>query len=187
MNAEEIEALIRPGIAETPAEAAQDRAAPVWADFGAGTGAFTLALADLLGTDGQIIAVDLDRRSLGRLEQNVRRQYPASNVRTLVGDFTQPLDLPPLDGAVMANTLHFIQDADKAQVLRQVRGWLRPGGHLLVVEYNSERGNVWVPHPFSYPTWERLASESGFARTRLLATVPSRFLGEIYSALSVAP
>ena len=32
-----------------------------WADIGAGEGAFTLALADLLGPGGRIVAVDRDR------------------------------------------------------------------------------------------------------------------------------
>ena len=35
-----------------------------WADIGAGTGAFTLALAYLLGPGGQVIAVDRDRGAL---------------------------------------------------------------------------------------------------------------------------
>ena len=38
----------------------------VWADFGSGSGAFTLALADLIGSTGQIHAIDKDRRALRR-------------------------------------------------------------------------------------------------------------------------
>jgi hypothetical protein len=44
-----------------------------------------------------------------------------------------------------------------------------------------------VPHPISYPSWERLSAEAGFEGTRLLKRVPSRFLGAIYSALSFRP
>jgi SAM-dependent methyltransferase len=85
----------------------------------------------------------------------------------------------------MANSLHFVRD--KKPVLDLVRGHLKPGGRLVLVEYNADRGNPWVPHPLSYPTWERLAADSGFAETRLLERVPSRFLGEIFSALSLRP
>jgi hypothetical protein len=84
----------------------------------------------------------------------------------------------------MANSLHFVRD--KASVLTLVRSYLRPGGRLVLIEYNADHGNMWVPHPLSYPTWEKLSLSAGFASTRLLTTVPSRFLGEIFSALSVA-
>ena len=82
----------------------------------------------------------------------------------------------------MANSLHF--QRRKEPVLALVRGMLKPGGRLVLVEYNADKGNLWVPHPLSYPTWETLALANGFVGTRLLATVPSRFLREIYSALS---
>ena len=54
---------------------------------------------------------------------------------------------------------------------------LRPGGTFAVVEYDADRGNPWVPHPFRFATWERLAGEAGLAEARLLGRVPSRFLG----------
>lgn len=82
----------------------------------------------------------------------------------------------------MANSLHFTRHKDP--VLDLVRRYLRPTGRLLLVEYNTDRGNVWVPHPLSYPTWETLARRHRFT-TRLLVTRPSRFLGAIYSAVSL--
>ena len=84
----------------------------------------------------------------------------------------------------MANSLHFVRD--KAQVLPLVRGLLRPGGHLVLVEYDADRGNPWVPFPVSSRSWVALASAAGFEDTHELARVPSRFLGAIYSAISRA-
>jgi ubiquinone/menaquinone biosynthesis C-methylase UbiE len=156
----------------------------VWADLGAGTGAFTLALADLLGPGAEITAVDKDRGALAQQEAAMRARFPETRAHYLMADFTQPLALPPLDGLVMANSLHFVKK--KEPVLQRVRGYLKPGGRLLLVEYNADRGNPWVPHPLSYETWAALAARCGFRQTRLLATVPSRFLREIYSALSLA-
>jgi len=156
-----------------------------WADFGSGEGAFTLALADLLGPTGVIYSVDRDAGALRRQEQALRARFPQVTVHTLAADFARPLQLPALDGILAANSLHFL--ARKEAVLGLLRGYLAPGGRLIVVEYNVDRGNMWVPHPFSFGTWQIMAETSGFLHTRQLAVQPSRFLGQIYSALSQAP
>ncbi len=157
----------------------------VWADFGSGTGAFTLALADLLGPLGVIYSIDRDARALREQERAMQARFPAVTVHYVAADFTRPLaQLPPLDGIVMANSLHFLRDSEKPAMLARVRGCLGPGGRLVLVEYNTDQGNPWVPYPLSFDTWQELARRSGFTETRLLATVPSRFLGEIFSAVS---
>jgi len=154
-----------------------------WADLGSGEGAFTLALADLLGPTGSIHTVDRDARALQVQVRALRDAFPSVSVAPHVADFTLPLDLPPLDGVVMANALHF--ERDQLAVLRLVGGYLRPGGRLVLVEYDTDRGNPWVPYPLSFRAWAAVAAEAGFRDTQRLASVPSRFLGSIYSALSV--
>ena len=177
MNHRDHVALLAPGI--TQGEGG------VWADLGAGTGAFTLALADLIGPHGVIQAIDRDRAALAELRNAFVSAVPQAELRVQATDFTRRLDLKDLDGIVMANSLHFVED--KTRVLTLVRGYLKRGGRLILVEYDSDRGNTWVPHPLSFESWEDLASEAGFVETRKLATVPSRFLHRIYSALSLAP
>jgi ubiquinone/menaquinone biosynthesis C-methylase UbiE len=153
-----------------------------WADLGSGEGAFTLALADLLGPTGSIHTVDRDGTALQVQLQIFREAFPNTKIMPLVADFTKPLELPPLDGVVMANSLHFVRD--KQAVLRRVGGYLRPGGRLVLVEYDSDHGNPWVPFPLSFGTWTIVAAQAGFRDTRLLASIASRFLGSIYSAVS---
>jgi ubiquinone/menaquinone biosynthesis C-methylase UbiE len=160
-------------------------ASRVWADLGSGRGAFTLALADLLGPTGQIYSVDKNQGDLRQQEQSMRSLFPGVTVQYITADFTRPLALPQLDGIVMANSLHYVRKKDP--LLQQLRGYLRPGGRLILVEYNADRGNPWVPYPLSYQTWEELAGQNGFVNTHLLERRPSRFLGEIYSALSLTP
>lgn len=157
----------------------------LWADFGAGSGAFTLALAELIGPSAHIYAVDLDAPALRENERALRIRFPQVKVDYLTADFTHPLALPPLDGIVMANSLHFHRY--KEPILRLMLNYLKPGGCFILIEYNVDQGNTWVPHPLSYSTWERLAASIGLVYTRQLATYPSRFLKEIYSASSQRP
>lgn len=156
----------------------------LWADIGAGSGAFTLALADLLGLGSRIVAVDRVRGALTQNAEAVAAQFAGVDIETLVADFTRPLELPLLDGLVAANSLHFVPRDSQVDVIRALARHLRPGGVFVVVEYDADRGNPWVPHPFAYGSWKRLADAAGLVETRRLHRVPSRFLGGIYSAVS---
>jgi SAM-dependent methyltransferase len=154
----------------------------VWADLGCGTGAFTLALADLLDSASVIYVVDTDKHALSELLRHCHARFPSYDIRPAHADFTQPLDLPPLDGVVMANSLHFHKE--KEPIVRAVRDLLKPNGRLILIEYAADRGNPWVPFPISFGKWCELALRCGFGSTEKIAAKPSSFLREIYSALS---
>lgn len=169
-------ALIRAGV-----EGAGRR----WLELGAGDGAFTLALADLLAGDGGIVAVDRDAHALAAMADRVAARFKGTRVEPRVGDFTRGVPPGPFDGALAANSLHFV--ADPLPVLRTVREALVPGGRLVLVEYDADHGNPWVPHPISFERWRTLASAAGFDVPRLVHRVPSRFLGAIYGAVTKRP
>ena len=154
----------------------------VWADLGAGTGAFTLALADVLGDGAEIHAVDREARALRANDAATRDRFPGVSAHFHEADFTGQLELPALDGVVMANSLHF--QREQLAVVRHVRALLKPGGRVVVVEYSLERGNPAVPHPVPFERWEQLAADAGFERTELLERRPSRWWSEMYSAVS---
>ena len=177
MNHSDLVALIRDGVERGAVER--------WADLGAGEGAFTLALGELLGAGSHITAVDRDGRVMRHIASGRSVRYPGVTAEVRAADFTRPLGLHDLDGIVMANSLHFVRE--RSALLVAVRGMLRPGGRLIVVEYGTDQGNPWVPHPFSYERWKEMASEAGFTGTRLLRTIPSRHLGSMYAAVSLAP
>lgn len=151
----------------------------VWADFGCGAGAFTLALAELI-VDGEIHAIDKDAGALRMLEDTMRLPRIALHMHR--HDYTRPITLPALDGIVAANTLHFHRD--RLPIVRSLKSHLREGRRMLIVEYNIDAGNVAVPHPLPFSAWVKLAEQAGFAHTELMMTRPSRFLKEIYSAVS---
>ena len=155
-----------------------------WADLGAGSGAFTLALRELLGLSADVYAVDRDGSRLAQLERAHRDHFgETEHLHLIQADFSQTLDLPLLDGILMANSLHFFRNKEK--VLRHVSTFLKPGGIFLLVEYNVDRGNPWVPYPLSFETFRDLALGAGFSEPRLLARHPSSFLREFYSTMTI--
>jgi ubiquinone/menaquinone biosynthesis C-methylase UbiE len=122
-----------------------------WADLGAGTGTFTLALNALLPPGATIHAVDKHPIGLYRLE------WPGpSQLSILDGDFMRELALPPLDGMLMANALHYAPDP--VACLKNVLQALKPGGKLILVEYDLEEARgPWVPFPVSLKRFQQLA------------------------------
>lgn len=157
----------------------------VWAELGSGRGAFTLALAELLGPGGVIYSIDRNRSALRAQERAVRQRYPQVELHLLHADFTKPLELPLLDGVLMANSLHF--QRDRLNVLHGVRLYLKPGGRLVIVEYNLRRANLAVPYPVTYMDFVELTVRAGYVSTSMLATRPSSTMGEIFAAVSLNP
>ncbi len=153
-----------------------------WADFGSGTGAFTLALAELIGPSGVLHSIERDEYAVRQQQRAFHDRFPDRHVHYHVADFTRPIDLPTLDGLVIANALHFYRQPQP--IVQALKAYLKPGGQFMVVEYNVEQGNTAVPYPIAYERWSELAKAASFTQTRLLATRPSRFLKEIYSAVS---
>jgi SAM-dependent methyltransferase len=133
------------------------------------------------------IVVDKDQRALQQQVEVMKDRFPATAVTYNTADFTRTLELPLLDGIVVANARHFQPCPVQEVVVRQIRTYLRPGGRFILVEYDSDGGNCWVPYPISFSSWQRLAERCGFAGTRLLATRPGRFMGQIYAAVSDNP
>lgn len=150
-----------------------------WADLGAGSGVFTRALSELLGRDGLVYAVDRNASALHRL----REMSSGARVVLREGDFTKALDLEPLDGILMANALHFVRRHER--VVSGVLAGLKRGGAFVLVEYDLQRGNPWVPFPVSLEKFRQLAPRVGLTVPRPLGRRRSRYgHGDIYAAVA---
>lgn len=169
-------ALIRGGV---PA----DRG--IWADLGAGSGNFTWALAELLGAGSTIYAIDRDGKAIAAQRARLAQEPPAAIILPVQADFVQPLKLPLLDGVLMANALHFVRDP--AAVLQRIRGSFKPGGRLLVVEYEVESVLRYVPFPLPFARFSALALATGFHNPDLVGTRRSPSSGMVmYAAVASA-
>jgi len=156
-----------------------------WADLGAGDGTFTRALAELVGAKGRIYAVDHDAGAVAALERWAKKA--AANVVPVRADFTGPFDLPGLgaemlDGLLFANALHFVPDP--GHVLASLTARLRPGGRVVIVEYDGRPASRWVPYPLPVERLQALASVAGISVPVIMASRPSAYGGNLYVAAS---
>lgn len=149
-----------------------------WADIGCGDGVFTYLLLDLLQPGSEVYAVDQSQSALQRLQRNL----DSGKLHPIRADFTRTLSLPPLQGMVLANALHFVHHKDP--VLRQLVDLLEPGGRVVVIEYNTNQSNSAVPYPLEETGFLSLARETGLLKPQIVTKVPSSFLGEMYTGLA---
>ncbi|RAJ06649.1 methyltransferase family protein [Chitinophaga skermanii] len=153
-----------------------------WADLGCGSGLFTYALAQYLAPKSHIYAVDK------HLVQFNKHFYPAGlHLQFLQADFTQiGLPLHNLDGILMANALHYVKQ--QANFIEQLKSYLQPQGKLLIVEYDTNRANQWVPFPLPFSELKSLLLEAGFIHVTKLRSRASVFNnGTMYAAISSLP
>jgi ubiquinone/menaquinone biosynthesis C-methylase UbiE len=149
-----------------------------WADLGCGSGLFTYALSTLLPDGSLIYAVD---------KAAVTLQYGPFPVGISVivrqEDFTRGLNgLGELDGILMANALHYVKE--QPAFIRRMQSRLKENGVFLIVEYDTDQPNPWVPYPLSFTRLGQLFSGAGYRHIRKLGRKPSIFgSAEIYSAL----
>lgn len=150
-----------------------------WADLGCGKGLFTLALAHYLQQDSIIYAVDSNRGALSNVEQKADRVI----IKKIQADFIKDdLDFQNLDGIIMANSLHFVRD--QIDFLRKAGNWLRPDASILIVEYDADLSNPWVPYPISFRALQQLTRQAGFGTVQQLHQRPSIYnRAPIYSAV----
>ena len=150
-----------------------------WADFGCGAGLFTNALASFLYPGSKIYAVDKNIREF----QNA--MYPHQvEINLLESDFTSvELGLKKLSGILMANSLHFIPN--KKAFLNTLVPMFADNRRLLIVEYDMDQPNRWVPYPVSYQTLHKLLGAVGYTFIEKIHALPSRYnASEIYSVIA---
>jgi ubiquinone/menaquinone biosynthesis C-methylase UbiE len=126
-----------------------------WADLGCGEGLFTQALSHLLKPGSHIYAVD-------KIKPGPIPSYNGVLVETKINDFAKDeLVFPPLDGILMANSLHYV--SDKKALLNKLMLLLKPTAGFLIVEYDTDNPiQNWVPYPLSFQSLQKLFRQAGY-------------------------
>ena len=113
----------------------------VVADVGAGSGYYTVRLAERVGPTGRVFATDIQPEMLSLLRTRVSRAR-LDNVETVLSADADPR-LPEglFDLVLMVDVYHEL--ARPQEVLRRLRASLKPDGRLVLVEFRKE--SAWVP------------------------------------------
>jgi ubiquinone/menaquinone biosynthesis C-methylase UbiE len=151
-----------------------------WADLGCGNGLFTRALATLLTDASTIYAIDkADTFSVGNVASKNK-----TNIIFLKQDIEkQEFDLPPLDGILMANVLHYVKD--KEPFLEKLKQISKPDASFLIVEYDTDQPvPYWVPFPVSFDTATQLFQRAGYKKIEKLGSQASLYQhSNLYSTI----
>ena len=113
----------------------------VVADIGSHEGYMSIKMAALVGENGRIYAVDIDRSRLKKLEGHAEERG-LHNIQTVQGEEDDP-KLPEgiFDAVLILDTYHEIDPYKK--VLEKIKVALKPGGRLVLVEPIADTRRGW--------------------------------------------
>ena len=135
---------------------------PDWiaADFGCGSGYFTVLLAQKVK---KVYAIDIQKEMLCFLEDKMRR-LRISNIELRLSKPNEiPLEVEAVDFLLSVNTLHEFDD--KARMVKEMKRVVKHGGSLLIVDFKKQETGFGPPVKIRVAREKarRLFEDSGFA------------------------
>ena len=106
----------------------------VIADIGSGTGYFAVRFARVV-PKGRVYGVDIEPDMVKYLTERAEREG-LKNLTALTGTPTDPRLPEKADLVVMVNVFHHI--ADRERYFRNLRGSLKPGGRIAIIDHNMD-------------------------------------------------
>ncbi|MCE7040162.1 trans-aconitate 2-methyltransferase [Dyadobacter sp. CY312] len=148
-----------------------------WLDLGCGSGTFTYALGNLLPDGSKIYGMDQHPQKLESLAGNhVRIEFKLSDFETV--EFA--VNEKP-NGVMMGNSLHYVRD--KKAFLDRLMNRFSSISQMIIIEYDTQRANQWVPYPITFLQLQRLLRDTGFTQIQKIAERPSIYgQGNMYVA-----
>jgi SAM-dependent methyltransferase len=109
------------------------------ADVGAGSGWFTVRAARRVGETGKVYAVDINPEAVHYIEDRAQKEG-LHNITTILGHEDNAL-LPAsaVDAVLLLKTYHEV--AKPVALLRNLRGSLRPGAKVGIIDRNGDGEN----------------------------------------------
>lgn len=133
----------------------------VVADIGAGTGYYTFRIAPEV-PEGKVFAVEIQEDAVKYLEDRIRQQG-TSHVEAVKGSEKSP-NLPEnaVDLVIMVDVYHELLYPH--EMLQEIKGSLKPGGKLLLIEYRGEDPKLGIKklHKMTVDQINKELSANGF-------------------------
>jgi ubiquinone/menaquinone biosynthesis C-methylase UbiE len=111
--------------------------ASVVADLGAGSGWFTIRLANRVGPNGQVYAEDIQRPMIQAIKVRVDR-LGLKNVATVLGIATDPRLPAPVDAVLIVDAYHEMEQP--VALLTNLAKSLNPMGRIGIVDFTKDGG-----------------------------------------------
>jgi precorrin-6B methylase 2 len=144
----------------------------VVADVGAGSGYYTVRLAQVVGPTGRVVATDLQPGMLDLIRAKVERQG-LTNVTLVQGRADDPtLPAASFDLIVLVDVYHEL--ASPQIFVRKLREALKPGGRLVLIEFRLEDPRVPIRevHKMSVSQVRQELGADGFQIDRVIDVLP---------------
>jgi len=129
------------------------RAGQTVLDFGCGTGTYTIPAAELVGDQGQVYALDVNRKALDKLMKKAQQKGLTNIVRIDSSGKEIELNDKTVDIILLIDVLQNIED--KTTLFKEICRVLAPGGTLAV-----------YPMHITNETVEKLATSSNCLKPR---------------------
>jgi len=141
------------------------------ADLGAGSGTYTLAIAEKIkgNNESRIFSVDIQKDLLERIDTEAKNRNLHA-VHIIWGDIEQEkgtrLRHDSLDVVILANILFQVEH--KKDTLKEAYRILKPEGRLIIIDWSESFGNIGPKsdHVVTKETAELLCIENGFKHER---------------------
>ena len=113
----------------------------VIADFGAGSGFFSIALAKALNNNGRVIALDIWPKALEALQTRAKIERVWPILETKVADLEKPngskLTSESVNMVLISNML--FQTENKINILKEAKRILQKNGFLVIIDWNPQK------------------------------------------------
>ena len=143
-------------------------------DLGAGTGYFLPYLSAAAGLGGRVLALDTDRGMIELTRARIERDGLDNFETRLVAPEDPRLEPRSVDRILVVNTWHHL--SARARYAKKLLGALRPGGRLLIVDFDMDsplgpaRAMRLTPD-----TVVRELRAAGFQTERLVESLPYQY------------